>query len=234
MKVTFVRKEEIAENIISFYFNPGRPVHYTAGQFIELYLPHANPDRRGTKRWFTLSSSPHEELLAITTNFSPENGSTFKKALRPLEPGTKLDMASPMGDFVLPKDPSIPLVFVAGGIGCTPFRSILTELGLTKEERDITLLYAAQKLEKVAFRELFETLGDKFKVILTDPPARWSGPTGHLSGKSILELTQPSEDHYIYVSGPEPMVESLSKDLKKEGVHKRHIFGDFFPGYKPI
>lgn len=234
MKVTFVSKEEIAENIISFYFKPDRSVHYTAGQFIELYLPHQNPDNRGTKRWFTLSSSPHDELLTITTNFSPEQGSSFKQTLRLLEPGAELIMASPMGDFVMPKDPSIPLMFVAGGIGCTPFRSILADLQYTKEKRDITLFYAAQKLEKVAFRELFATLGDKFKIILTNPSSSWSSPTGHLSGKSIVELAKPSQAHYIYVSGPEPMVETLYKELQDEGIDKKHIIGDYFPGYQPI
>jgi ferredoxin-NADP reductase len=235
MKVTFVRKEEIAENIISFYFEPERSVHYTAGQFIELYLPHENPDKRGTKRWFTLSSSPHEEHLAITTNFSPETGSTFKKTLRSLKPGTVLDMASPMGDFVLPKDSSIPLLFVAGGIGCTPFRSIITDLQLTKEKCDITLIYAAQKLEKVAFRSTFESyLDDKFKIVLTQPPHNWQGPEGYLTAEMIQNISQPGDNHYIYVSGPEPMVETLDKDLKSLGINKKHIFGDFFPNYPAI
>lgn len=234
MKVTFVRKEEIAENIISFYFEPDRSVHYTAGQFIELYLPHENPDKRGTKRWFTLSSSPHEELLAITTNFSPEKGSSFKSTLKNLTPGTELNMASPMGDFVLPKDSSIPLLFVAGGIGCTPFHSILTDLEYTKEKRDITLIYAAQKLEKVAFRKLFEALGDNFKIVLADPPSGWEGQSGRLSAESIIELARPTDAHYIYVSGPEPMVETLTKDLKDHGINKKHVFGDFFPNYPII
>lgn len=234
MKVTFIRRDEIAENIFSFYFEPERPVHYIAGQFIELHLPHKQADKRGAKRWFTLSSSPHEELLAITTNFSVSEGSSFKRTLKGLEPGAILNMAAPMGDFVLPKDPSIPLLFVAGGIGCTPFRSIITDLEYTKEKRDITMLYAAQKNEKVAFQKTFAALGDKFKIILTEPSPDWQGPAGRLSAESIIKLARPTDDHYIYVSGPEPMVESLEKDLKNQGINKRHIYADFFPGYLPI
>lgn len=230
-----MRQETIAENIVSFYFEPDRPVHYIAGQFIELYLPHDNADKRGIKRWFTLSSSPHEELLTITTNFTPDQGSTFKQALRSLKPGTVLNMASPMGDFVLPKDPSIPLLFVAGGIGCTPFRSIVKDLELTKEKRDIKLIYATQKPEKIAFEKLFKSqLGDNFLTVFTNPPPSWKGSAGHLTAKMIQEIGQPSDDHYIYISGPEPMIETLNKDLKSLGTNKRHIYTDFFPGYLPI
>lgn len=230
-----MRQEAIAENIVSFYFEPERPVRYTAGQFIELYLPHDNADKRGIKRWFTLSSSPHEELLAITTNLTPEKGSTFKQALRSLEQGSVLSMASPMGDFVLPKDPSIPLLFVAGGIGCTPFRSIIKDLELTKEKRDIKLIYATQTPDKIAFEKLFKSqLGANFSTVFTQPPANWKGATGHLTAGMIKEIGQPTDDHYIYISGPEPMIETLNKDLKSLGINKRHIYTDFFPGYLPI
>lgn len=235
MKVTFTHKKPIAEHIFSFHFEPQQHVHYTAGQFIELHLPHKGPDNRGTKRWFTLSSSPHEDHLAITTNFSPGEGSTFKQTLLSLKPGTAVDMASPMGDFVLPKDPSIPLLFVAGGIGCTPFRSIIKDLELTKEKRNIKLIYAAQKPEKIAFEELFQSyLGENFLTVFTQPPADWKGARGHLTAGMIREIGQPTDDHYIYLSGPEPMVETLNDDLKTSGFSKRHLYTDFFPGYLPI
>lgn len=229
MKVTFVRREYIAHNISSFYFKPDKPIHYIAGQFTEIYLPHEHHDKRGTKRWFTLSSAPSDELLAVTTNFAPEKSSSFKEELLSLQHGAELSAASPMGDFVLPKDPSIPLVFVAGGIGCTPFHSIIKELQNTGEERDITLLYSARTLDTVAFRETFDQLGEKFKIILSQED--WDGLTGQISAEMILELTQPSDDHYLYISGPEPMVETIWKDLKASGFNKRHIYTDFFPNY---
>ena len=128
-----------------------------------------------------------------------------------------------MGDFVLPKDQSIPLVFVAGGIGCTPFHSIISELQQTNESRDITLIYAVRKPEHVAFRETFEKLKDKFIVV-----------TETLTAEKILELANITPETYIYISGPEPMVEVLTDDLKKLGTNKKHINTDYFPGYLPI
>src|SRR6185369_15796787 len=104
---------------LSFWFRPERPVDYIAGQFTEIYLPHSGADSRGERRWFTLSSSPTDALVSITTQFIPTEGSTFKKELFGLRPGAALKLADPMGDFVLPKDPSIPLLFIAGGLGIT-------------------------------------------------------------------------------------------------------------------
>src|SRR4051812_27426879 len=103
MQVTLDHSKDEAANIRTFFFKPESAVQYTAGQYIELTVPHDNPDERGTKHWFTLSSSPTDEFLTITTKFAGDKSSTFKKSLFGLEPGTKLHMSEPMGDFVLPK-----------------------------------------------------------------------------------------------------------------------------------
>lgn len=230
MKARLVKKEEEAKNIYTFHFKPDRKIHYVAGQFTELYLPHKPHDSRGQKHWFTLSSSPSDDLLTITTNFS-KPGSTFKQQLQNLKKDDEVMLAMPMGDFVLPKDKSIPLVFVAGGIGCTPFHSIISWLNDQNESRDITLIYAANKLDKVAFQGTFKTLGDKFKTILNSPEKNWKGASGKLDSKKIKELSDYSDNHYIYLSGPEPMVEELQKQLKKDDFNKKRIYTDFFPGY---
>ena len=224
MKVTFDHSKPAAQNIITFYFKPDREVRYQAGQFIELRLPHDNKDSRGDKRWFTLSSSPSEDLLSITTKFTVEDGSSFKNTLRSLQPGTVVDMASPMGDFVLPKDASIPLVFVAGGIGCTPFHSMVSSLQGSGEDRNVLLLYAANNEQEVAFKDTFGKLGPRLQMIIGE----------RLDADKILELAGERPDQYIYLSGPEPMVEALEKGLKAAGVNKKHIRTDFFPGYTAI
>lgn len=231
MKASFVGQKPEAKNISTFYFKPEKPVRYIAGQFTELHLPHPNKDERQEKRWFTLSSSPHEEFLAITTNFTSSGGSTFKRELENLRPGQEITMASPMGDFVLPKDPQVPLVFAAGGIGCTPFRSIVSWLNYKAQKRNITLLYAARAPENIAFAGIFKTLGDKFKIYLQEPSKNWQGFSGKLSADTILSQADITPEHYIYISGPEPMVETVAKDLKDSGVNKQHIYTDFFHGY---
>ena len=234
MQVKLDHTEPVAKNIISFHFKPERPLRHTAGQFIELTIPHPNPDKRGIKHWFTVSASPSEELPAITTKFPPEGSqtSTFKQALRNLKPGDEILMSDPMGDFVLPKDKTTPLVFIAGGIGVTPFRSIIRWLHDNQEQRTIQLLYAANSIEEVAFRDLFNDYGLPVTIILTEPPANWEGESGRLSAEKILELAPDVDKKLYYLSGPEPMVEALIADLEKAGVDKRRLIGDYFPNYE--
>lgn len=223
--VTYRKKFRVASDIYSFEFSSDRRIRYTAGQFIELTIPHESDDR-GQKRWFTLSSSPSEDTIVITTKIQPHKSSTFKQHLLKLKAGTELKMANPMGDFVLPKDPKIPLVFVAGGIGCTPFRSIIKYLQDSQENRDIKLLYSVSDRKSAAFLDLFnETLGGKCKLIDTSVSVR-------LDSDTILGFSGNNPDCYYYLSGPEQLVESLEKSLFDTGIEKNRLHGDFFPGYE--
>lgn len=231
MKVVFDHKQDEAAAITTFYFKPDRPLHYTAGQYIELTLKHLRPDIRGIKHWFTLSSSPTDELVTITTKFTAESGSSFKKALRRLKPGAELTMSDPMGDFVLPKLLQTPLIFVAGGIGITPFHSILSWLSATHETRPIKLLYGVKNEDEIIFQDTFDKANVQPTIVVSQPSSAWGGERGQLNTELILGLEKPSEDTLVYVSGPEPMVESLEKGLKKAGLKKHQLVLDFFPNY---
>lgn len=231
MKVVFHHYNDEADNIRTFYFRPEKPLYYTAGQFIELTVPHKNPDVRGQKHWFTLSSSPTEELLTITTKWATGKQSSFKKALWKLKPGDKVQMSDAMGDFVLPQLIQTPLIFVAGGIGVTPFHSIATWLKATGEQRNIKLLYAVRNEDEIIFQKTFEEAGLQPTIIVGQPSEYWGGERGQLSADMILGLEKPDDDTLVYVSGPEPMVETLEKDLKRNGLKKTQFVGDFFPNY---
>lgn len=231
MKVTFDHASTEAANITTFYFKPERPLDYTAGQYIQLSLPHDNEDDRGHKRWFTLSSSPTDELLSITTKHASGQVSTFKQMLWGLQPGTVVDMSDAMGDFVLPKLVQTPLVFVAGGIGITPFRSMLSWLATTGETRPIKLLYAVNSEDEIIFQDTFDKAGVHATIVVSEPSAAWGGERGRVSAEMILGLEKPTDDTLVYVSGPEEMVEALEKDLKKAGLHRDQFVGDFFPNY---
>ncbi len=187
-------------------------------------LPHNNSDNRGQKHWFTLSSSPTENLLAITTKQAPDRSSTFKQVLFSLQAGASINISEPMGDFVLPKDSNIPLVFVAGGIGITPVRSMIKWLSDTKEHRQIRIIYGARSADDLAFLELFENYGAKTDIILT-------GGAGQLTAENVMKLGHVTDNTLVYVSGPEPMVESLETDLKAANVSSEKLVLDFFPGY---
>ncbi len=218
--VTLVSRRQLNDALFSFDFRPIRPVRYIPGQFIELTVPHDNSDSRGIKRWFTLFSSPTDDLLSITTRITKQP-SSYKATLASLEPGTQLQMASPMGDFILPKDESIPLVFVAGGIGITPFHSIVSWLHATHQTRDIQLLHAIADETDDIFSDIKSALGDHYHI-----------STKRLSADDIVSLT--TDRHYIYLSGPEPMVESLNDQLLAHKINKNHIHTDFFSGYTQI
>ena len=232
MNVTFDHSEDIAHNIKTFWFKPERKVRYTAGQFTEIYLPHDNPDDRGIKRWFTLSSSPTDELVSITTKFASHQSSTFKQHLRELAPGTPLKLADPMGDFVLPKDPSIPLVFVAGGMGITPMHSMIKYLRDTGEKRPIHLIYAVTEEDELAWPQLFKDYGLQFTPVVKQPVGEYSGETGSLSVDRILQLAPDDGTTLYYLSGPEPMVEAFFKEFPEKGVQKERLVTDYFPGYQ--
>jgi ferredoxin-NADP reductase len=233
MKVIFEKSYHESENIVTFFFKSERLVQYTAGQFIELTVPHHKPDDRGIKRWFTLSSSPQQELLSITTKFAPKS-SSYKVALLRLEPGTELNMSDPMGDFVMPKLTQTPLVFVAGGIGVTPFHSMFEWLADTNETRPIKFLYSVKSEDEIVFQGSFDRSGIKPTIIVSNPSDAWGGERGHLTAEQIIGLEHPTDDTLIYISGPEAMVESLIKDLQKTGIKKHQIVGDYFPNYSEI
>lgn len=234
MKVTLDLITEETPAISTFYFKPDQTVRFVAGQFIELSVPHDFPDDRGIKRWFTLSSSPTEKLLSITTRFTSDISSTFKDALRGLKPGTQLDMAEPMGDFVLPKSTSRPLIFVAGGIGVTPFHSMLSWLAATGEHRPISMLYGVRVEEDIIFQDTFVRAHQHVTIVASQPSAAWGGERGQLNADIIVDLEKPSADSLIYLSGPEPMIESLASQLNAKGIKKDQIVTDFFPGYEEI
>src|SRR5665213_1767695 len=223
--------ENGGKTINSFWFEPERPLDYIAGQYIEMTIKHDKPDDRGIKRWFTVSSSPSDApLISITTKFSKPS-SSFKKALLGSKTGDTVTISDPMGDFVLPIDAKIPLTFVAGGIGITPFHSIIKWLHDTKQSRDISLLYAAKTESELVFLKLFESYGMKRQIILSEKDNNRRGQTGKLSGQLIISTTKPAKDSLVFVSGPEPMVEALQDQLTSDGIDKSRQVGDFFPGY---
>lgn len=231
MRATFDHSQDEASHITTFFFKPERPLRYTAGQYIELTLAHAQPDKRGAKRWFTLSSAPGQDLVSITTKFAVTGGSTFKNALHDLIPGTEVLMSDPMGDFVLPKLIQTPLIFVAGGIGVTPFHSMLSWLVDTGEKRPIKFVYGVKTEDEIAFQPTFDKADQHVTIVVSDPTSAWGGQRGELNAELILGLEKPSPDTLMYLSGPEPMIESLQNDLRRRDIADDHIIGDFFPGY---
>lgn len=230
MRARFDHAEQFAPQIWTYYFEPLQPMPYVAGQFVELHLPHESSDTRGTMRHFTLSSSPHEKLLAVTTTFAAQS-SSFKRSMQALKPGEEVVITAAMGDFVLPKDTRLPLVMTGIGMGVTPLVSMIRWLTHTGEQRDIQLLYAARTPQDLIFRPIFEHKNIAFTPIVSAPDKTWHGETGRLDAARILELTGDPDDKLFYVAGLEHAVETIAHDLKRLGINDNSLVVDYFHGY---
>jgi ferredoxin-NADP reductase len=220
MHVTFDHSEDITSHIKTFWFKPEPRLRYEAGQFIELFLPHPDHDERGIKRWFTLSSSPSDPLVSITTKIA-EKPSTFKQQLLALKQGDSVHMSETMGDFVLPKDRNTPLIFIAGGIGVTPIHSMVKYLADTGEQRTTHLLYNARSDDEIAFKVLFDHVVTKSDYI-TDR---------RLTADEAIAVIENYKNPLVYISGPEEMVEVFVAAFNAQGVPPSRVVTDYFPGY---
>lgn len=224
--------EEVTDHIRTFWFNTAKPLSFSAGQFTQLSL-NINDNTEDNRRWFTISSSPTEKLIGITTKFCSAR-SYYKHALSSMKPGDNVQLSEPMGDFVLPKSPQIPLLFIAAGIGITPVRSIIKYLSDREEHRNVSLLYAANHESDLGFIELFNNYIEKKHYVIEEPSEHWTGATGILSKQLILSSTNQPESTYFFISGPESMVNHLGSSLISSGIKPEHIISDSFLGYKKL
>ncbi len=226
-KATFIKKEQVADGTFSFWFSLHERLHYTPGQFVELTLPHDSNDSRGEKRWFTLSSSPSEEHISITTKLA-EKPSSFKKHLFTLTPGDPVAISDAMGDFVLPRDTSRPIVFAVAGIGVTPARSMLTWLQKQRLPYKIHMLLAAKKRSEIPFLDLFANTVDELKLFLS------SADNKRLTAQHVIEEIEQhkSANCLIFIAGPEHFSEVMRDDLVTLGVPSQRLIIDYFHGYE--
>ncbi len=231
MQITFEHSHNDAASTYTYFFKPERQVDYIPGQFVEVTISHDDSDSRGTKRWFTLSSSPDQKLISITTRIQSENGSSYKRALQSLKRGDQISISDPMGDFVMPKLTDTPLIFVAAGIGITPYLSMLQWLAETDETRPIKFLQAVTSEDDIAFQDIFDDAKQHATIVVSNPTDAWGGERGHITAEMILGLETPTDDSLVYISGPEQLVEQMTKDLQAAGLRKSQIVGDYFPGY---
>ncbi len=223
MKFELKEKTEILPAVFLFKFLPPEGFTWEAGQFIFYEIPHSNPDSRGIERHFTISSSPHESQVFLTTRILPENGSTFKQALKNLTVGQKVEAYNLSGQFVIKNN--LKMVFIAGGIGITPFRAIVLDLAFKKKLTDVILLYANRD-ENIIFKNEFDKIAAEnpgFKIHYVLEPKRLD--------EAFLKVFQSLDADY-FVSGPPPMVKGVTETLKNLGISK--IIQDSFTGYDNI
>lgn len=236
--LTLKSKDKIARDTGEFVFTSDRKIKFAPGQYLEWTLAHKNPDSRGNRRYFTIASSPTENDILLGIKFDLKRSSSFKKALAEMEEGQKLVAGQLAGDFTLPKDKNEKLCFIAGGIGVTPFRSMIAYLVDKNEKRDVVLVYSCKRIEELAYTNLFHHahmhFGLKTVSTLTDLdqiPEDWNGYKGFVGVELLLQEVPDYAERTFYVSGPPSLVEAVEKILAELGINRKRIKTDYFPGF---
>ena len=231
MKFKLLEKKEETADTTTFIFKPPTGFTWRAGQYLFYTLPTGNPDNRGITRYFTISSAPSERNVRITTRINTKS-STFKQTLNKLKIGNEIEASGPDGDFVVDSDligvsdPKRSLIFIAGGIGITPFRSILVDFASRNLKPDVQLLYSNHD-ENIVFKDELESLktqNPNLKINYILSPS-------HIDAKTISTIPYSLNATNFFISGPSPFVRTIRDIILSQGVKKEDLKLDFFPGY---
>ena len=234
-KLTLLRMEQAASGCTDFVFKPNRKLAFQPGQYLDWTLDVRKPDARGNRRPFTIASAPTEDEVRLGVKFYP-GASAFKRSLSNMKPGDVIYGSHLAGTFILPKNRDEKLAFIAGGIGVTPFRSMVQELVNRKDRRSITMIYGNNKSDEIAYADLFDQaereLGLRTIYAIGDGDAfRPNTYRGFITQALIQREIPDFQDRTFYISGPRTMVVRFQRILKELGVARSRIKIDFFPGF---
>lgn len=235
MKAKIIDKKEIAKGTLLVTFSVLEPVSFKPGQFFFVTL--TNPfytDDEGNRRHFSIVNAPTEQnILQMATRL---RDSAFKKSLQQLPLDSEVEVGPIGGAFVLPDYTSQPLVFIAGGIGITPYISMLRFIKDKKLPYKVTLLYSNKDRASSAFLGELEQLAKEipnFKLIcIMTQDEEWNGEKRHIDKTMLREYFPSIDKNLYYVAGPTSMVEMLVKALKDAGVSDSNIKSENFTGYE--
>ncbi len=236
-KTKLKSREEIADGTMAFRFEKPEGFAYKAGQFGDYTL--INPsetDAEGNTRGFSLASAPYEGDLMLATRM---RDTAFKRVLRRMEIGTELSLDAPYGSFTLHNNTRIPAVFLTGGIGVTPVRSIVLQAAHDNLPHKIFLFDSNRRPEDSAFvDELTETQKKNpnytFVGTMTDmqnSAQEWDGETGYISKAMLVKYVGDLTLPIYYVAGPQAMVTAMRKTLNEAGVDDDNLRTEEFSGY---
>ncbi len=225
LKLTLEKIQKLSPTTDAFIFDKPTWVKFKPGQYMEWTLPHSKADSRGIRRYFTIASSPTEGALELgVKKYNPS--STFKNALFSLKPGDVIYAGQLKGDFILPKDTTKKLVFIAGGIGITPFRSMLKYLIDSREKRDIIFIHYCGSSDEFTYKDIVDqarSIG--VKAVYVD-----SSKGQHLTEDVIKTQVTDYEGRKYYISGSSGMVHGVKGTLNKLGIKPTSIKTDYFAG----
>jgi ferredoxin-NADP reductase len=232
-----IKREEIAAGTLAVHLERPPEFQFKPGQSADLtLLDPAETDEAGSTRTFSMASAPAEAELVFATRQRP---SAFKRALGGLPAGAPLRLTGPAGSFTLHRDAARPAVLLAGGIGITPFLSMIRHTASTAPTRDLVLFYANRRPEEAAFLDALWRLADgmpafRFVPTVTEsrtPPQGWRGETGRIDAGMLTKHLASLQGPIYYLAGSGAMVSALSEMLLAAGVSEHDIRSEEFPGY---
>jgi glycine betaine catabolism B len=234
-KLTLVRIEKMTSGCYDFIFRPDRKLDFRPGQYLDWTLDVRKPDDRGNRRPFTIASAPADGEVRLGVRFY-RSPSAFKRSLSTMKPGDVIYGSQLAGDFTLPKDRSTKLAFIAGGIGVTPFRSMVQDLIDRRDNRSVVILYGNDNVDEIAYADVFDRakreLGIKTVYAVAEDTALGSNMHKGFIDAALIEREVPDyKDRMFYISGPRAMVLRFRRVLKELGVARSRIRVDFFPGF---
>lgn len=235
--IKFINKKKVAKNIFSFYFEKPQKFNFVAGQYNRWTLLITAADGRGSSRFFTISSPPADKnTLVVTTKIIQ---SDFKKALLKLKVGQEIKIFGPMGQFILDENTEKEHVFLAGGIGITPFHSMLADAAAKNANKKLTLFVSFSIPEEIIFLDELTEIAKShpnFHSIYTvtkpqESQMPWQGETGRMSKNMIKKYINDISQCIFYIVGPPPMVEGTQKLLEDMKISSENIRTEQFSGY---
>lgn len=230
-------RREVAEGTMAFWLERPADFRFWAGQYLVLGLiDPAETDKRGSRRTLSIASAPYEPDIMVAMRM---RDSAFKRILGSLPIGTAVSIDGPFGEFNLPADSSRPAVFLAGGIGITPFRSLIRQAAHDKFPNRLYLFYSNPRPEDAAFLDELNELESnnpnyRFIVTMTDVPRSsrsWTGERGYLSREMLAKYIDDFTKPLYYLAGPPDMVKAMQEMLANAAVEPDNIRAEIFGGY---
>lgn len=242
VKLKLIDKKQVAKDTKEFYFEPEKEVNWLPGQYFYFTIPESEmkyKDPRGNTHHFTLCVSPTEgKNIALATRMRTE--SNYKKSLNEVEIGQHLEGQGPEGTFILDENEKGEHVLIAGGIGITPFRSMI-KYNVDKNLTDIKLklIYANSTPEEISFREEIETWGrenENIEVYMTcshpeNSKQKWTGLTGRIDEKMIKNVAGDLSKPTFWLCGPPAMTEAMEKVMGGLKITSDRLRVEKFTGY---
>ncbi len=235
--VQLLRRETVAEGTMAFYFSKPSGFRHQAGQYVLLSLRDPpETDGEGNHRTFTIASAPHEPHLMFATRM---RNTAFKRTLSVSPLGTTVGIEGPRGEMVLHDDSALPAVFIAGGIGITPFLAMIRHATQGHLPHQIYLFYSNRRPEDAAFLSELQQMDQnnwrcRLIAVMTEPEKSaqpWSGERGLIRMELIERYVAESARSIYYLAGPPGMVTAMLDMLKSAGVTEQALRYEEFYGY---